>query len=652
MQRSRRALLERRKALQKIILQRKRLFRLSLSVVLLLWGFIFLLSSWIGRGNGYRELEDDSASKQNGSMFTQASLFLSSVKLDRMALSLQVDAFGHEVMNTVTSDRLEFLIADSSSAKSGFSSSYVQGDANTLNSSIGHSSGSLVADSCNAEWVSNQTGIGLGEMVEETKSLVTATNEQTEEVTHFAQESNDGPENVKQGAQKNERLFRATELHLDEFRTKATSSKIRSGRGQPGGIIHRLEPSGKEFNYAAASKGAKVLDYNKEAKGASNILDKDRDKYLRNPCSTEQKFVVVELSEETLVDTIEIANFERYSSKLKDFELLSSLIYPAESWTYLGKFRAENVKHAQRFVLQEPKWARYLKLNLLTHYGSEFYCTLSVIEVYGVDAIEKMLEDLMPFEDNGIKLEEQLVHHSSSQGNTRLEGKEELDGLLDRVDPSSNLLSSSQGVFDYESRQDTKYDFSKGSAPEPVAELRPKNGGRMPGDTVLKILMQKVRSLDLNFSVLERYIEELNSRYGNILKDFDEELSNKALVVQHIKATIGKLLDNNEVIAKDVNELKMWKSSLELQMNKLVLDNEFLRLEIGRHQTDLANLENRTFVILLFCFVCGVLTLLRVSVGLLASFCRTQESANHCCTLSTPWILIFLSSFVISVILV
>ncbi|MCE0481248.1 hypothetical protein HAX54_038843 [Datura stramonium] len=62
--------------------------------------------------------------------------------------------------------------------------------------------------------------------------------------------------------------------------------------GQAGGIIHRLEPGGSEYNYASASKGAKVLGFNKEAKGASNILSRDKDKYLRNPCSAEEKFLL------------------------------------------------------------------------------------------------------------------------------------------------------------------------------------------------------------------------------------------------------------------------------------------------------------------------------------------------------------------------
>ena len=58
--------------------------------------------------------------------------------------------------------------------------------------------------------------------------------------------------------------------------------------------------------------------------------------------------------------------------------------------------------------------------------------------------------------------------------------------------------------------------------PDTVEEIRHQQVGRMPGDTVLKILMQKVRSLDLSLSVLERYLEDLNSRYCNIFKEFDK----------------------------------------------------------------------------------------------------------------------------------
>lgn len=147
---------------------------------------------------------------------------------------------------------------------------------------------------------------------------------------------------------KSERLSRAAPLGLDEFKSRASSPKGKPVSGRHGTITHRLETGGEEHNYASSSKGAKVLSFNKEAKGASNILGKDKDKYLRNPCSAEEKYVIIELSEETLVDTIQIANFEHHSSNLKDFELLGSSVYPTDKWVSLGNFTAGNVKHAQR----------------------------------------------------------------------------------------------------------------------------------------------------------------------------------------------------------------------------------------------------------------------------------------------------------------
>ncbi|KAK4744910.1 hypothetical protein SAY87_011222 [Trapa incisa] len=140
-------------------------------------------------------------------------------------------------------------------------------------------------------------------------------------------------------------------LNLTEFRSTRSQEK---GLGVPTWLVnitHRLELDGSGYNYASASKGAKVVAHNKETKGTSNILGKDHDKYLRNPCSAGAKFVVIELAEDTLVDVVRIANFEHYSSNFKDFKLSGTLSYPTETWTPLGNFVAQNIKHIQSFKL-------------------------------------------------------------------------------------------------------------------------------------------------------------------------------------------------------------------------------------------------------------------------------------------------------------
>ena len=233
--------------------------------------------------------------------------------------------------------------------------------------------------------------------------------EEVPEVEKSSSDAKSEKDNVK-----NDRLSCAVPPGLDEFKSKAISSKSKSVTGQAGNVIHRVEPGGAEYNYASASKEAKVLASNKESKGALNILGKDKDKYLRNPCSAEEKFFVIKLSEETLVVTIEIANSEHYSSNPKEIELLGSLVFPTDDWVKLTNFTAANVKHAQKFALDEPKWVRYLKLNLLSHYSTEFYCTLSVVEVYGVDAVERMLEDLISVQENPFVPEEITAEKKTS----------------------------------------------------------------------------------------------------------------------------------------------------------------------------------------------------------------------------------------------
>ena len=388
------------------------------------------------------------------------------------------------------------------------------------------------------------------------------------------------------------RLPRVVPPGLDEFKTRAIAERGPGVSSQPGNVIHRREPSGKLYNYAAASKGAKVLDFNKEAKGASNILDKDKDKYLRNPCSAEGKFVIIELSEETLVDTIAIANFEHYSSNPKEFELQSSLTYPTENWETLGRFTVANAKHAQNFTFPEPKWARYLKLNLLSHYGSEFYCTLSMLEVYGMDAVEKMLENLIPVENKKTEPEDKTKEQVE-----QIPLKEPTGGKDSAQEPLD------EDEFELEDDKPNG-DSPKNGANDQISETRTLQAGRIPGDTVLKVLMQKVQSLDVSFSVLERYLEELNSRYGQIFKDIDADIDSKDALLEKVKQEMKNLESSKDSIvciflsliflksflpdksvSKDISWFQAnviegilsWKQVASSQLNQLALDNALLR---------------------------------------------------------------------------
>nr|CAD1818151.1 unnamed protein product [Ananas comosus var. bracteatus] len=556
MQRSRRALLQRRAAaLEKSsVAGKKRLYEVSLSLLILSWVLIFLLNFWISHGNGYRG---------QGSADCEPSLNEGSLTPEKELSS--GDNF-----------------ADSNSTFNDYVENAPTSEGETLN---------------------DKTGILAND---DEVILSSARNEQTSDA-----DTDQGTKSEKESAPKSDRLSRIAPLGLDEFKNKAINSKGKVISSQTGTVIHRIEPGGKEYNYASASKGAKVLAFNKEAKGASNILDKDKDKYLRNPCSVEGKFVVIELSEETLVDTIEVANFEHYSSNLKDFELLSSLVYPTENWDKIGNFTAANVKHAQRFSLQEPKWARYLRLNLLSHYGSEFYCTLSSVEVYGVDAVERMLEDLISVEKKGV----------------------EADEVTEQVPVQENL-----------DRNNSFEEISTKMIMNPRTKISKINGTYRKNPFLIQLQRRSKYKL-------EGYREIQFLRYGQIFKDFDDDIDNKDLLLEKIKLELKNLQTSKENFANEIEVLLAWKLIASSQLDQLVRDNAILRSEVAEVRDKQFDMEKRSLAVIFLCFVFGCLAITKLFLGVLLSICRLYGSEKFCNT-NYGWLMLLLSSSIIAFILV
>ncbi len=143
-------------------------------------------------------------------------------------------------------------------------------------------------------------------------------------------------------------------------------------------------------DYASKSAGALIIEKTAEFKGTSNLITGDRDRYAIVPCSEEKKQVVMSLSEDILVKEIKLANYERFSSTVKDFQVKGS--HTLGKWVDLGTFTATSSKGEQTFVLENPAWARYLKFKFLTHHGSEYFCTLSQIKVHGSNMVQDFHE--------------------------------------------------------------------------------------------------------------------------------------------------------------------------------------------------------------------------------------------------------------------
>jgi predicted dinucleotide-binding enzyme len=172
------------------------------------------------------------------------------------------------------------------------------------------------------------------------------------------------------------------------------------------------------INYASHDCGAKVLASNDEAVDASAVLVGSKDRYMLNPCSAPRQWIVVELCEEVGIDHIQVGNFEFFSSMIKEVQVLASNSYPTKSWALLGNFTLSNERELQSLDFGEesemfPEWFKYIKIRILSHWGNEYYCPITEIQVHGLPYVEKLQQELR---QNTLELHdiEKLLSESSS----------------------------------------------------------------------------------------------------------------------------------------------------------------------------------------------------------------------------------------------
>ncbi|KAI5928710.1 hypothetical protein F4810DRAFT_20358 [Camillea tinctor] len=162
----------------------------------------------------------------------------------------------------------------------------------------------------------------------------------------------------------------------------------------------------ERFSYSSFDAGATVLKASPGAKNTKAILVENKDSYMLLECAMKNKFFIVELSDDILVDTVVLANFEFFSSMIRHFRVSVGDRYPMkeEKWKVLGTFEARNSRDIQPFLIQNPQiWARYLRIEILSHFGNEYYCPVSLLRVHGTRMLDSWKEadpaDLEPEED-------------------------------------------------------------------------------------------------------------------------------------------------------------------------------------------------------------------------------------------------------------
>lgn len=154
--------------------------------------------------------------------------------------------------------------------------------------------------------------------------------------------------------------------------------------------VHLSKDAGKtckeRFSYSSFDAGATILKTSPGAKNARAILVENKDTYMLLECDASAKYVIVELSDDISVDTVVLANFEFFSSMVRHFRVSVSDRYPVkmDKWRELGTFEARNSRDIQPFLIENPQiWAKYVRIEFLTHFGNEYYCPISLLRIHG-----------------------------------------------------------------------------------------------------------------------------------------------------------------------------------------------------------------------------------------------------------------------------
>jgi len=150
-------------------------------------------------------------------------------------------------------------------------------------------------------------------------------------------------------------------------------------------------------NYAAASCGAKIDKHAPDLLNAKYVLSPSKDHYARADCA-KKFFFTIELCEIIRLDRIEIASYELFSSRAKDFKISAA---DAEKlrWMDLGNFLA--AKFTQKNNLQtfpigdeySEIYVKYIKFEMVSYQGEEPLCTLTWFGVFGWGEFNPLPDD-------------------------------------------------------------------------------------------------------------------------------------------------------------------------------------------------------------------------------------------------------------------
>ncbi|RXK39302.1 hypothetical protein M231_03381 [Tremella mesenterica] len=162
-------------------------------------------------------------------------------------------------------------------------------------------------------------------------------------------------------------------------------------------------PSHNKYNYASPDCSARIHSASPQTQHAASLLHKSRDRYMLTPCKADEHWVVVELCDEIRIEALEVAVWEFFSGVVREIRVSvggedaedgdinedGEIRVRSSEWKEVGSFVGKNVRGAQTFTLTQPtSFHRFVRLDFPSYYGTEYYCPVSQLKVYGMNQME------------------------------------------------------------------------------------------------------------------------------------------------------------------------------------------------------------------------------------------------------------------------
>ena len=345
------------------------------------------------------------------------------------------------------------------------------------------------------------------------------------------------------------------------------------------------------YNYASSHCAASVLKVNKEVKGGSRILNDNRDSYMLTPCHVKDKFIIVELCEDILIDTIVLGNFEYFSSTFRTFKLHISQRYPpTQGWVFLNEFTALNTKRKQIFRISNPiLWARFIKIEFTSHFDNEYYCPLSLVQIYGTS----MIEEYKRFVDDA----DQYTPLALPSGSDPITNKPQEDDYLRLDDPEISNLKIQHAVYveewltyckvkDFEFYFSDKCFYASDAHKEDI--LWESLSTKLP-QSVFTSIISGLNHLERNIINLIQQVHQNNAKISDKFRVIDKKIHFIQKSVDGLNATLYEEIAKLKIVY-DIFEKKQKTSQVKL---KRQLHQEMNDLNFKLETLFMETLENR-----------------------------------------------------------